>query len=143
MESQGVIFKKDSPRFDGRNYIVWKNRMEVHLKCLGDEGDTDEESEGDKVFISIKEDGHVPIDSTSYSIEEKALVAKVEEKSVWVIDSGCSHHMTGDKRKLVSMEKYDDGIVRFGDDKANVIRGRGSISFDGKHNIDDVLYAEV
>lgn len=50
--------------------------------------------------------------------------------------------MIGDKRKIVSMEKYDGGIVRFGDDKACVICGRGSISFDGKHNTNDVLYVE-
>ncbi|GLJ23768.1 hypothetical protein SUGI_0450940 [Cryptomeria japonica] len=103
----------------------------------------DEESKGDEVvFIAIKEDGPLPIDSTSCTIEEKTLTAKVEEKDEWVIDSGCSHHMTGDKSKFVNMERYDCGIVRFGDDKACVIHGRGSISFDGKHNIDDVLYVE-
>lgn len=40
------------------------------------------------------------------------------------------------------MEMYDGGIVRFGDDKACVICGRGSIYFDGKNNTDDVLYVE-
>lgn len=50
--------------------------------------------------------------------------------------------MTGGKRKFVSIERYDGRIVRFGDDKACVIHGEGSISFNGKHNIDDVLYVE-
>lgn len=94
------------------------------------------------MFIAIKEDRHATIDSTSCTTEEKALATKVEEKDEWVIDSDCSHHMTSDKRKFVSMERYDVGIVRFGDDKASVIHGRGSISFDGKHNTDDVLHVQ-
>lgn len=93
-----------------------------------------------KLFIAIKGDGLVPIDCISYTIEEKALAAKVEEKDEWVIDNSCSYHMIGDKSKFVNMERYDCGIVRFGDDKAYVIHGRGSISFDGKHNTDYVLY---
>lgn len=84
----------------------------------------------------------IPIDSTSCFVKEKALAAKVEEKGEWVIDNGCSHHMTSDKRKFVSMERYDGGIVISGDDRASVICGRGSISFDGKNNIDNALYVE-
>ncbi|GLJ49493.1 hypothetical protein SUGI_1048630 [Cryptomeria japonica] len=79
-----------------------KFRNQKNCYYVADEGVIDVESEGDEVvFISIKEDGPIPIDSTSCYVEEKALVVRVEEKSVWVIDSGCSHHMTGDKRKFV------------------------------------------
>lgn len=73
------------------------------------------------MFISIKEDDLVTIDPTSYIIQEKALAAKVVEKDEWFINSGCSHHMIGDKIKFVSMEKYDVGLVRFGDDKASIM----------------------
>lgn len=31
------VFRKESPRFDGNNYTIWKDQMEVHLKCLGEE----------------------------------------------------------------------------------------------------------
>lgn len=34
METQGILFKKDNLRFDGSNYTICKNWMEVHLKCL-------------------------------------------------------------------------------------------------------------
>ena len=50
--------------------------------------------------------------------------------------------MTGDKRKFVSLEKYDGGVVRFIDNNAGVIHGKGSICLGGKHNTDDVLYVE-
>ena len=96
-------------------------------------------SEDEWVFIAIKENNPVPTKSTSCTNVEKSLVAQIEEKDEWVIDSGCSHHMKGDKRKFVSLEKYDGGVVRFGDNTAGLIHGRRCISLDGKHNTDDVL----
>lgn len=52
------------------------------------------------MFISIKEDILVLVDSTRCTIDEKYLATKVEEKDEWVIDSSCSHHITGDKKNL-------------------------------------------
>jgi len=75
------------------------------------------------VFITIKEEDPVPIESTSYVNVERALATQVEEKDEWVIDSGCSHHMTGDKSKFVSMERYEGGIVKFGNNSAGRIHG--------------------
>ncbi|GLJ24591.1 hypothetical protein SUGI_0469960 [Cryptomeria japonica] len=51
------------------------------------------------VFYALKEDEPKP----AIKNEEKAMAAKVEDKDEWVIDSGCSHHMTGDKGKFVSL----------------------------------------
>lgn len=31
-----VTYKKDSPRFDGTNYSLWKNCMECYLRCIGE-----------------------------------------------------------------------------------------------------------
>ncbi|GLJ44734.1 hypothetical protein SUGI_0940610 [Cryptomeria japonica] len=86
------------------------------------------------VFLAIKEDDSIP--------KEKALAAKVDDKDEWVIDSGCSHHMTRDKRKFLSLKEFTGGLVRFGDDKECMIKGRGTISLDGKHNTDNVYYVE-
>lgn len=63
-----------------------------------------------------------------------------QEKRYWVVDSGCSHHMTGDKSEFFKLDKYDGGLGMFGDDTGAKICGIGSISFDGKHNTDDVYY---
>lgn len=94
------------------------------------------------MFIAIKEDDPIPIDSTSCLNVERALAVQLEEKDEWVIHIGFSHHMIGDKSKFMSLEKYEGVVVKFGDDKAGIIRGRGSISLDGKHNTNDVLYVE-
>lgn len=86
--------------------------------------DESDKGEDEWVFIAIKENNPVSTESASCTNVEKALVARVEEKDEWVIDSGCSHHMIGDKSKFVSLEKYD-GVVRFGNNIVGVIRGRG------------------
>lgn len=28
-------FRKESPKFDGENYLDWKNKMIIHLQCVG------------------------------------------------------------------------------------------------------------
>lgn len=48
----------------------------------------------------------------------------------------------GDKIKFVKLEKYDGGSVRFRDDQTTQIVGIGSISFDEKHNTDNVYYVK-
>lgn len=50
--------------------------------------------------------------------------------------------MTDDKIKFVKLEKYDGGSVRFGDNKTTQIVGIGSISFDGKHNTNNVYFVK-
>jgi hypothetical protein len=46
--------------------------------------------------------------------------------------------MNGDKSKFVKLDKYDGGLVKFGDDIGTKICAIGSISFDGKNNTYDV-----
>jgi len=94
------------------------------------------------VFIAIKEEDSILSESVNHKVVEKALAAQVEEKDDWVIDSGCSHHMTGDKDKFLDLERYEGGMVKFGDNSAGRIRGRGTISFDGKSKTGNVLYVE-
>ncbi|GLJ34627.1 hypothetical protein SUGI_0696480 [Cryptomeria japonica] len=74
--------------------------------------------------------------------EEKALAEKFEDKDEWVIDNGCSHNMTGDKENFLTLQEFDCGQVRFGNNKACMIKGRGTISLDGKNNTNNVYYVE-
>jgi len=96
------MFSKPNPN----RYKSQKNCYYVQEPT--EEGVTDDESdhgEGDWVFIAIKEEDPMSIESTSCANVESALAAQVVEKDEWVIDSGCSHHMTGDKTKFMSFEK--------------------------------------
>ena len=87
-------------------------------------------------FVAIKED-----DLDREIREEKALISQVEKKD-WIIDSGCSHHMTGDMRKFVKFKNHDGGIVSVGNNVACHITRIGSITLDGKSNNNDVYFVD-
>ena len=71
--------------------------------------------------------------------EESVLILQVEKKD-WIIDSGCSHHMTSDIRKFVKLRSNDGRIVKVGNNVAYHITRIGSITVDGKTNNDDVFF---
>ena len=56
--------------------------------------------------------------------EEIVLVSYVNKSDKWIIDSGCSNHMIGDKSKLNSLVHYDGNSVRFCNDAPCLIKGK-------------------
>ena len=88
-------------------------------------------------FVAMKED-----DLDREIREERALVTQVEKKYDWIIDSGCSHHMTGDMNNFVKFKNHDGGIVRVGNNATSHITGIGSITLDGKTNTNDVYFVD-
>ena len=64
-------------------------------------------SEDEIVYIALK-------DESDDEEDKVALVSHVSRNDTWIIDSGCSHHMNGDKIKFEYFERYDGGSVRFG-----------------------------
>ena len=70
------------------------------------------------------------------------MESQVEKKSNWIIDSGCSHHMTGDMKKFINLKSQDGGIFRVGNNATCQVKGIGSINFDGKTNIEDVYFLD-
>lgn len=101
-----------------------------------DEGVTDEESKDEEnediVFVAVKEDVS----------DKKALVSCFDNSNEWIIDSGSSHHMSGDRSKFLSLEEYDGGVVRFGNDAPCMVKGRWSISLNGKSSADNVYWVD-
>ena len=79
-------------------------------------------SEDEIVYIAIRDE------SDDDNEDEMALISHVRKNDTWIIDSGCSHHMTGDKTKFEHFEDYDGGSVRFRNNEAFCIKGRGRIS---------------
>ena len=54
-----------------------------------------------------------------------ALISHVSKNDTWIINSGCSHHMIGDKTNFEYMEHYDGISVRFGNNEPCCIKGKG------------------
>ena len=59
--------------------------------------------------------------------EATVLVTYMNKNEKWIIDSGCFHHMTGDKSKFITFTQYDGNSVRFGINAPCLIKGKGSI----------------
>lgn len=73
--------------------------------------------------------------------EKTTLHAKVEQKA-WIIDSGCSNHMTNNKEKFINLEKYDGESMKFTREEVAPFCVIRSITIDGNHKIIDVNYVE-
>ena len=74
--------------------------------------------------------------------DKMALISHVRKNYIWIIDSGYSHHMTGDKTKFEHMEYYDGGSVRFGNNEPCCIRGKGRISLTNELVCDNSYWVE-
>ncbi|GKA56244.1 retrovirus-related pol polyprotein from transposon TNT 1-94, partial [Tanacetum coccineum] len=69
------------------------------------------------------------------------LVLQVVQIVLWVVDSGCSKHMTGDRSLLINFIEKFMGIVRFGNDNFAAITGYGDY-IHGNITICHVYYVE-
>lgn len=59
---------------------------------------------------------------------ETAIMSYVSKNNRWIIDSGWSHHITGDKGKFFTLAYYDGNCIRFSNDAPYLIKGKGSIN---------------
>ncbi|KAJ4973844.1 hypothetical protein NE237_007018 [Protea cynaroides] len=83
-------------------------------------------------FVEEKNDG-VTCFETTFKTQDKL--------SPWILDSGCSSHMTGDKKMFQQLQQYEGGIVKFGNNEGAKVTGKGSISINnGKVKLHDVFY---
>ena len=64
--------------------------------------------------------------------------------SHWVMDSGCTHHMTGDHRMFTSLDEgADNGKITFGDSSNGKVKGLGKIAISNDLSISNVLLVET
>ena len=66
----------------------------------------------------------------------------MKKNEKWIIDSGFSHDMTGEKGKFTTLTHYDGNSVRFSNDAPCLIKGKGSIKIIEKISCDDAYYVE-
>ncbi|KAM6596627.1 hypothetical protein CsatA_007151 [Cannabis sativa] len=60
----------------------------------------------------------------------------------WYLDSGCSRHMTGNKKLLVNYKEAKEGVVTFGDGNKGHIIGKGDLVMSGAAPLTEVLYVK-
>ena len=60
----------------------------------------------------------------------------------WYLDSGCSHHMTGERCMFQSLLPKTGGTVTFGGNQKGMIAGVGKIGIPPYPCIDKVLYVK-
>jgi hypothetical protein len=64
--------------------------------------------------------------------------------SSWIIDSGCTNHMTGEKKMFTSYVKNKDSqdAIIFGDGNQGKVKGLGKIAITSEHSISNVFLVE-
>jgi hypothetical protein len=64
--------------------------------------------------------------------------------SSWIIDSGCTNHMTGEKRMFSSYEKNHDPqrAITFGDVNQGFVKGLSKIAISPDHSISNVFLVD-
>jgi hypothetical protein len=65
--------------------------------------------------------------------------------SSWIIDSGCTNHMTGEKKMFTSYIKNRDSqdTIIFGDGNQGKVKGLGKIAITTEHSISNVFLVEL
>jgi hypothetical protein len=64
--------------------------------------------------------------------------------SSWIIDSGCTNHMTGEKKMFTSYVKNKDpqDSIIFGDGNQGKVKGLDKIAISNEHFISNVFLVE-
>ena len=82
-------------KFKGKKYFKsYKDYKDKRKKSCYIAKDSNSDDEDEMVYIAIKDE----LDDEDN--EKMALISHVSKNDTWIIDSGCSHHMTGDKTKF-------------------------------------------
>ena len=92
-------------------------------------------SEDEMVYIAVK-------DESDDERDKMTLISHVSKNDTWIIDSGCLHHMTRDKKKFEHMESYDGGSMKFGNNEPCCIKGKGCISLTNELRCDNGYWVE-
>ena len=116
--------EKDGDKYNRRRDNDKKSYKDKGRKsCYIAEKDSDDESRNSEeievIYVALKDD----FDDDNAT----ALISYVNKNDKWIIDSGCLHHMIGDRSKFSTFENYDGNNVKFGNDEPCPMKGKGSI----------------
>nr|GEY57190.1 integrase, catalytic region, zinc finger, CCHC-type, peptidase aspartic, catalytic [Tanacetum cinerariifolium] len=140
---------------DFSNFLGYVNKhkiMYVYVELVETtEGNSDEDGEGDKDDWEVLDiDSLKLIMEYLVKISKKAHIlrwklrsgsSKIVQICLWIIDSGCSKHMTGNRALLMNFVEKFLGTVYFGNNDFAVIAGYGDVVI-GSMTIKKVYYVE-
>ena len=119
----------DKKNWDERHGDKYKRRKDEDSKRYEDRGkkscyiakedskiESSDSEEVEVVYVVMKDD--------SNEDEATTLISYVKKSDKWIIDSGCSHHITRDRSKFKTFELYDGNIVKFGNDAPCPMEGK-------------------
>ncbi|XP_043717711.1 uncharacterized protein LOC122665624 [Telopea speciosissima] len=105
-----------------------------------------------KVFIKKEAKKSITVSEKAVWVEKnigegnKSLIVQTTFKaqrrsSPWILDRGCSTHMTGERDRFLNLDKVESGSVRFGNNDWAKIEGKGTVNLDqGRIKSGRVLY---
>nr|GEY57401.1 copia protein [Tanacetum cinerariifolium] len=101
--------------------------------------DSDQEINANMVFMAQIEKVLLDLEASSSSSDDK--IAEIVQICLWIIDSGCSKHMMGNRALLTNFMEKLFGTVRFGNNDFSVIAAYGDVVI-GSMNIKKIYYVE-
>jgi hypothetical protein len=139
--------KKGKKKMENKRYYK-KKGGEAHMgrEWDSDESSTDSSSDEDATNIAVVNKGLL-----FPNVGHKFLMAKDGKKKVyasdgssWIINSGCTNNMTGEKRMFSSYEKNEDPqrTITFGDGNQGLVKGLSKIAISPDHSISNVFLVD-
>ncbi|GJV58191.1 hypothetical protein Tco_1459196 [Tanacetum coccineum] len=113
---------------DGHGALKSKNFKEVSVTLI-----TEHFSRSDEVLKlkNFKKDASLKLSSYQIKKDPRKVCLKCDLLlDDWIVDSGCTKHMTGNRRLFTSYKAYDGGHVVFGRNLKVKVVGGGNITHD-------------
>nr|GEX07271.1 integrase, catalytic region, zinc finger, CCHC-type, peptidase aspartic, catalytic [Tanacetum cinerariifolium] len=144
-DDKKVEKKADEKKRDMSRVKCYNCKKEGHFSKdynkakVKDYDDSDQEINENMVFMAQIEKVLSNSEASSSSPDEK--IYEIVQIFLWIIDSGCSKHMTGNRALLMNFVEKFLGTVRFGNNDFAVIAGYGDVVI-GSMSIKKVYYVE-
>nr|ABA97577.2 retrotransposon protein, putative, unclassified [Oryza sativa Japonica Group] len=101
------------------------------------DGESEDEDKGKNIFgVCFMARGELD----SECEDNEALVAMKE--NVWIVDSGCSRHMTGDKNWFSLKQASKTELIIFGDASTSIVLATGLVKVNDKFELKNVALVE-
>ena len=117
---------------------------------INQEGDSEEEWDVEMSYSMIEPTEEEEMTAASIVEEDKEMALavanpkQVNYREDWIVDSGCSNHMTGDKEKLQNMSKYKGTrVVVTADNTRLPIAQIGETLISPRFNVEKVPLEQV